>query len=49
MTELGADTKKVNKISNYRAINSKTNEPDAVKEIADADLVNLLGLPALAV
>ena len=39
VTEIGADETKVNTISNYRAINSKTNEADAIKEITDADLV----------
>ena len=39
VTEIGAEGEKVNTISNYRAINSKTNEADAIKEIATADLV----------
>ncbi|KAL9102452.1 MAG: hypothetical protein Q9163_002413 [Psora crenata] len=39
VTEVGAEGEKVNTISNYRAINSKTNEADAVKEVSTADLV----------
>lgn len=39
VTEIGKETK-VNTITNYRAINSKTHEADAVKEISTADLVS---------
>ncbi|KAK4692422.1 mannitol-1-phosphate 5-dehydrogenase, partial [Lecanoromycetidae sp. Uapishka_2] len=39
VTEIGGKEDKVNTISNYRAINSKTHEADAVEEIATADLV----------
>lgn len=42
VTEIGAEGEKVNTIDNYRAINSKTNEADAVDEIASADLVGSL-------
>lgn len=42
VTEIGREGEKVNTISNYRAINSKTNEADAIKEITEADLVRLL-------
>ena len=41
VTEIGGDGKKVNKITNYRAINSKTHEADVIKEISTADLVSL--------
>ena len=40
VTEIGGEGEKVNTISNYRAINSKTHEADAVKEISGADLVS---------
>lgn len=39
VTEIGAEGKKVNTITNYRAINSKTHEADVIEEIASADLV----------
>ncbi|KAL8946400.1 MAG: hypothetical protein Q9222_007203 [Ikaeria aurantiellina] len=39
VTEIGGEGEKVNKITNYRAINSKLNESEAVDEIATADLV----------
>ncbi|KAI4198428.1 MAG: hypothetical protein LQ350_005288 [Teloschistes chrysophthalmus] len=39
VTEIGGEGEKVNKITNYRAINSKHNEAEAVDEIATADLV----------
>ena len=41
VTEIGGEGEKVNTITNYRAINSKYNEKDVVKEIASADLVCL--------
>ena len=40
VTEIGGEGEKVNSITNYRAINSETNEADAVKEIATADMVS---------
>jgi len=40
VTEIGGEEDKVNTITNYRAINSKTHEADAVKEISSADLVS---------
>ena len=40
VTEIGGEGEKVNTISNYRAINSKTHEKDAVEEISSADLVS---------
>lgn len=39
VTEVGADGEKNFQITNYRAINSKTNENDVVEEIATADTV----------
>lgn len=42
VTEIGGDGEKVNTITNYRAINSKTNESDAIEEITSADMVNLI-------
>ncbi|KAI4175317.1 MAG: hypothetical protein LQ348_006197 [Seirophora lacunosa] len=39
VTEIGAEGEKVNTITNYRAINSKTHEADVIEEIASADLV----------
>ena len=39
VTEIGGEGEKVNTITNYRAINSKTHEADVIKEIASADLV----------
>lgn len=43
VTEIGGEGEKVNTISNYRAINSKHNEDDVVKEIATADMVYRCG------
>ena len=40
VTEIGGEGEKVNKISNYRAINSKHNEADVVKEISNAEIVS---------
>lgn len=40
VTEIGGEGEKVNKISNYRAINSKTHEADVVKEISQAEIVS---------
>lgn len=39
VTEIGPEGEKVNTVTNYRAINSKHNEADVIKEIASADLV----------
>lgn len=39
VTEIGGEGEKVNKITNYRAINSKTHEQEVIDEIATADLV----------
>lgn len=39
VTEIGGDGEKVNTITNYRAINSKTHEADVIEEIRTADLV----------
>ena len=39
VTEIGTEGEKVNTISNYRAINSKTHAADVVHEIATADMV----------
>ncbi|KAL8865150.1 MAG: hypothetical protein Q9174_007047, partial [Haloplaca sp. 1 TL-2023] len=39
VTEIGGEGEKVNNITNYRAINSKSNEQDAIDEVASADLV----------
>lgn len=39
VTEIGGEGEKVNTITNYRAINSKTHEADVIDEIASADLV----------
>lgn len=41
VTEIGGDGEKVNTISGYRAINSKTHEQDVIQEIATADIVAL--------
>lgn len=41
VTEIGGEGEKVNTITNYRAINSKTHEKDVIHEIATADLVSL--------
>lgn len=40
VTEIGGEGEKVNTITNYRAINSKTHEEDVIKEISTADLVS---------
>ena len=40
VTEIGGEGEKVNKITNYRAINSKTHEADVVKEISNAEIVS---------
>lgn len=40
VTEIGGEGEKVNTISNYRAINSKTHEKDAVEEVSSADMVS---------
>lgn len=40
VTEIGGDGEKVNTITNYRAINSKTHEADVIKEIASAEIVS---------
>ena len=40
VTEIGGDENKVKTVTNYRAINSKTHEQDAVKEISTADMVS---------
>ncbi len=46
VTEIGGEGEKVNTITNYRAINSKTHEADVIEEIATADLVRpVLRLP----
>lgn len=39
VTEIGGEGEKVNKISNYRAINSKTHEADVVVELEKAEIV----------
>jgi len=39
VTEIGEETK-TNEITNYRAINTKHDEPAAIKEISTADLVS---------
>lgn len=41
VTEIGGEGEKVNTITNYRAINSKSHEQDVVKEISTADLVSI--------
>jgi mannitol-1-phosphate 5-dehydrogenase len=46
VTEIGGEGEKVNTITNYRAINSKTHEADVIEEITTADLVRpVLRLP----
>lgn len=40
VTEIGGEGEKVNTISNYRAINSKTHQEEAVQEVSSADLVS---------
>jgi mannitol-1-phosphate/altronate dehydrogenase len=42
VTEIGAKGVKVNTITNYRAINSKTHEADVIEEIAKAEVVRIL-------
>lgn len=42
VTEIGEEGENVNKITNYRAINSKTHEADVIEEIRTADLVGSL-------
>ncbi|KAI9678251.1 MAG: hypothetical protein M1817_006196 [Caeruleum heppii] len=39
VTEIGGEGEHKNTITNYRAINSKTHEPDVIKEISSADIV----------
>ena len=39
VTEIGTEGEKVNKITGYRAINSKYNEKEVVEEISKADIV----------
>ena len=39
VTEIGAEGSKTNTIKGYRAINTKTHEADAIKEISSADMV----------
>lgn len=39
VTEIGGDGDKVNTITNYKALNSKSQEAEAIKEIETADLV----------
>ncbi|KAL8792305.1 MAG: hypothetical protein Q9195_005096 [Heterodermia aff. obscurata] len=39
VTEIGTEGEKVNKITNYRAINSKYHEADVVEEISKAEIV----------
>ncbi|KIW06090.1 uncharacterized protein PV09_03260 [Verruconis gallopava] len=39
VTEIGEDGKQEFKITNFRAINSKTNEEDAIKELETADVI----------
>ncbi|MCJ1450949.1 hypothetical protein MMC28_001283 [Mycoblastus sanguinarius] len=39
VTEIGGEGEKVNTITNYRAINSKSHEEDSIKEISNADMV----------
>lgn len=45
--EIGGEGDKVNTITNYRAINSKTNEEDAIKEISSANMVRCPGFALL--
>jgi mannitol-1-phosphate 5-dehydrogenase len=40
VTEIGGEGEKVNTITNYRAINSRTHEADAIKEVSTADMVS---------
>lgn len=39
VTEIGTEGEKVNKITNYRAINSKYNEKEVIEEISKAEIV----------
>lgn len=41
VTEIGTEGEKVNKITNYRAINSKYNEKEVIEEISKAEIVRL--------
>ena len=45
VTEIGTEGAKTNTVSNYRAINSKYQEAEVVKEIATADLVSTIPVP----
>lgn len=38
MTEIGGDGEKFNRITNYRAVYSKTRQADVIKEIASAGI-----------
>ena len=40
VTEIGGEGEKVNTISNYRAINSRSHEKEAIEEVSSADLVS---------
>ena len=40
VTEIGGEGEKINTITGYRAINSKTHEQDVINEIATADIVS---------
>lgn len=40
VTEIGDEGEKVNTITNYRAINSKTHEEDVIEELSTAELVS---------
>ena len=42
VTEIGTEGEKVNKITNYRAINSKYNEKEVIEEISKAEIVRSL-------
>lgn len=47
-TEIGGDGEKVNTVTNYRAMNSKTHEADVIKEIGSAEIVTcVVGLNIL--
>ena len=39
VTEIGTEGEKVNKITNYRAINSKYKEKEVIEEISKAEIV----------
>lgn len=48
MKEIGRDGEKVNTVTNYRAMNSKTHGADVIKEIASAEIVTcVVGLNIL--